>query len=417
MKNVFLPAKILLPQNADMQKWSTIACDQFSSQPEYWHKAEEIIKDAPSTLRLMLPEAYLETIDVKASTEKINKTMKDYLLGDLFKAEDDAMIYVEREISDGRIRKGIVGVIDLDEYDYSSDSSSLIRASEETVVSRLPARIELRTGACIEMPHTMVLIDDPDYTVIEPLSSKSNKDKLYDFELMQGGGKIIGYKLSADDIKGVQENIAGLLDDDKYTARYRTEIKGNPVLCVVGDGNHSLAAAKACWESKKATLSKAELENDPARFSLVEIVNIHDASLDFAPIHRIVFDVEAEKLLAELKATISQDIEKSEIVAVFAGGSERIKMPTDDTGEIVRILQNFLDKYTAEHGGKIDYIHGDDALVSLITGDREIGFLLPELSKSGLFKSVISNGALPRKSFSMGQARDKRYYLECRKIM
>ena len=416
MNKAFLPADILLPASADMKKWSVIACDQFSSQPEYWSAVENETSGSPSTLNLMLPEAYLGREAPEDSRKRINASMKHYLDSGVFKEEKNCFIYVRRTISDGRVRQGLVGMLDLEEYDYTSDSSSLVRASEETVVSRLPARIELRTEACIELPHTMVLIDDPGFTVIEPLAHES-LDTLYDFDLMQGGGHIKGARVDGALAERIMNDLSHLLDADSCKARYGSVINGSPVLCVVGDGNHSLAAAKACWDRKKQLLTETERRTDPARYSLVELVNIHDPSLDFAPIHRVVFGTQPEKLFEELKATLPEKCSGSEITAVFHGRQERIAMPTDDTGALIRMLQDFLDSYTDKNGGKIDYIHGDETLISLVKSSADIGFMLPPLSKSGLFRSVTASGVLPRKSFSMGQARDKRYYLECRKIV
>ncbi len=415
IRNVFGPADILLPVNAEMRKWSVIACDQFSSQPEYWDETEKTVGDSPSTLRLMLPEAYLESVDTEEKTAEINKEMQNYIKGGIFKTVEDSYVFVEREISDGRIRYGLVGVLDLEEYDYTKASQSLIRASEETVVSRLPPRIKLREGAVIELPHTMVLIDDPENTVIAPFSGRTDMEKLYDFDLMQGGGHISGYRISGKDAEAVKDKLTALVAPERYKARYG-ETSAAPVLYVMGDGNHSLAAAKACWEELKKTLDDEEKASHPARFSLVEIVNIHDPSLDFEPIHRVIFNTDPEELINAYVSSLPENGSGSIITAVWNKGQKKIFMPTDDIGTVIRTLQDFLDDYIKKNGGKTDYIHGDDTLVSLSQGEGDIGFLLPPLSKAGLFKSVIASGVLPRKSFSMGHAEDKRYYLECRKI-
>ena len=417
---VFLPADILLPKNADMEKWSTVACDQFTSQPEYWDAVDEFVGQEPSTLRLMIPEAYFGLRDVPAEIEKVNANMARYMEQGILETVPDSFVYVERQIADGRIRRGLVGKLDLEAYDFHPEVDALVKASENTVVSRLPPRIKIRKAAPVEMPHVMVLIDDPEKTVVEPLNAKKAElETLYDFELMQEGGRITGRRVSGSLAQEVVDALSALGAQDKFEARYGMADKPL-VLFAVGDGNHSLATAKACWEELKPSLSAEEREKHPARWALVEVVNIHDEALDFEPIHRVVFNVEPEKLLADFLAAAPEvtqgEGEGYPVECAFGGKRVDLKVQGISTAHVIAVLQNFLEGYV-EDLEKIDYIHGDADTRELADKPGNIGFLLPAMEKSDLFRAVVSGAVFPKKSFSMGHARDKRYYLECRKIV
>ncbi|WP_409968287.1 DUF1015 domain-containing protein [Bengtsoniella intestinalis] len=416
----FSPADILLPKSADMVKWAVVACDQFTSQPEYWDAVEQLVGDAPSTLRMILPESKLNDPNVADHIEAINKHMADYMSQDVFTTLENSLIYIERTQSDGKIRHGLVGMVDLDEYDYTPGSGALIRATEGTVLDRIPPRVKVRQDAPVELPHVMILIDDPKATVIEPLTADTaSMAKVYDFSLQQGGGHIVGYALSAAQIESVGASLAALATPEAMAEKYgMTDVK--PLLFAVGDGNHSLATAKTCWENLKKTLSPEELENHPARFALAELVNNHDDALGFEPIHRVVFDVDAEALLQAFKAyypgTYDGKGDGHVIAYTHAGATGYLTVPNPAVQLAVGTLQNFLDAYIKEHGGEVDYIHGDAVTDTLGAKAGNIGFRVPGMGKEQLFKTVLADGVLPRKTFSMGHAEDKRYYIESRKI-
>ncbi len=407
MKHVFKPANILLPKNADWEKWSVVACDQYTSEPEYWEKVEEIVGDAPSTLRLTLPEIYLESEDAAEKIAKIGRAMQAY--EPEMETLENTFIYVERTLSDGRVRRGIVGAVDLEAYNYEKGAKSPIRATEGTVIERIPPRLRVREGATMELPHVMILIDDRKKTVIEPLCDKKG-EKLYDFELMMGGGHIAGYRVTAEDAESVQEAIAAL--GAEFTARTGEE---NPFVLAMGDGNHSLATAKAYYENIKKTLSPEEAAVHPARYALAEIVNLHDEALVFEPIHRVVFGVEPETLLADFaeycKANTGENAPQ-DIPYYHAKGEGVLHIEKPVSPLAVGTLQRFLD----EKGIKTDYIHGADVTKRLGAEAGNMGFLLPPMDKNALFDTVEADGVLPRKTFSMGEANEKRFYLEARKI-
>jgi len=416
----FYPADILLPREADMEKWAVVACDQFTSEPEYWERVEKTVGEEPSTLRLILPEANLKAPNVDEYIEKINASMKDYLDRDVFKTLKDSLIYVERGQSDGKIRHGLIGMVDLDDYDFTPGSGALIRATEGTVLERIPPRAKVRRNAPVELPHVMLLIDDPDKTVIEPLTAAAESmEKLYDFDLMENGGHIRGYKLSDAQVDAVAESLSGLCADAAMEKKYG--VKGvAPLLFAVGDGNHSLATAKACYEEQKKGLTEEEWKKLPARFALVEVVNNHDDALQFEPIHRVLFGVDPANFMAEFKKFYPNAHEGRgeghEIEVVWKGHDGFVTVPDPKVQLAVGTLQAFIDEYLKTHGGEVDYIHGDEVTKDLGSREGNMGFLLPAMGKEQLFKTVMSDGVLPRKTFSMGHAQDKRYYIEARKI-
>ncbi len=410
---VFSPADILLPKDAPYETWSVIACDQFTSQPEYWEETRRIVGDNPSTLNMILPEANLGAPDEDEKIKKINETMQDYLDEGIFEVYKDALIYVERTLLNGSIRKGLVGKLDLEAYDYNKGSTSEVRATEKTVLERIPPRVKVRKDAPIEMPHILVLVDDDEKMLIEPITAmKESLKKVYDFDLMQDGGHISGWLVDGDAVKDFSARLDAYADKapDKYK-----DLNGTPMVIAVGDGNHSLATAKECYEELKAAHPGEDLSDHPARYALVELNNIHDEAQVFEPIHRILTGVDADQLLQELKDTWCK--EGGYPVTWYKGEESGVVYLDPDKSQLtVGALQSFLDGYLSRNPGEIDYIHGDDTLIDLARADNAIGFILPAMEKSQLFKGVIADGALPRKTFSMGHATEKRYYLEGRKI-
>ena len=417
----FSPADILLPKDGtDMSKWAVVACDQFTSQPEYWEAVEKTVDEAPSTLRLILPEAHLNAPDVEDRIAAINANMTKYLEGGVFRTYENALIYVERTQSDGRIRHGLVGKVDLDDYDFTPGSGSLIRATEGTVLSRIPPRVKVRKDAPVELPHIMVLIDDAERTVIEPLTAAAETmEVVYDFELMQGGGHIKGYLLSEEQKAAVAAALAALKAPEVQEAKYGLK-NAAPLLYAMGDGNHSLATAKQCFEDLKVREGEAAYAS-PARYTLVELVNNHDDALQFEPIHRVVFGVDPEEVMTAFFTAhpgARDGVGEGHVIEYLFGGQHGFVTVPDPKLQLpVGTLQAFLDEYVKSHeGAEVDYIHDDDVVERLSMQKNAIGFKLPAMGKDQLFKTVMADGVLPRKTFSMGHARDKRYYLEARKI-
>ena len=394
---VFTPADILLPRVDDMTKWSCIACDQFTAEPEYWQEAERIVGSAPSTLRLMLPEAWLGVRDSAAETRKIYAAMKDYVNRGIFRTVEDSFVYVERTLPSGAVRRGLVGKLDLECYDWAPGSATPVRATEGTVESRLPARVEVRRGATLEMPHIMVFIDDPENSVIP---SAAGGEALYDFELMLGGGHIRGSRVTGE----AAERLTAALEAPEGSVRF-----------AMGDGNHSLAAAKRCWEQIKRNLPESELETHPARYALAEIVNIHDEAVTFEPIHRVLLETVPRGFIEEAAARLPRG--KGQAVTLLAGRREMEIETGMPLGALVALVDELLGDWRREHGGEPDYIHGDEEARALGGRPSSVGVLLPRLEKAELFPYITEHGPYPKKSFSIGHARDKRYYLECRAIV
>lgn len=416
----FGSADILLPQNCDLTKWSVVACDQYTSQQDYWERVAQTVGDAPSTLKLILPESQLEDGRFEEHIADINRTMDEYLDQDLFRTLPNALIYVERWLDNKKLRRGLMGVVDLECYDYNAGSSSLIRATEGTVITRLPPRVAVRRNASLELPHIMVLVDDPDKQLIEHLTYETDRmEEVYDFDLMECGGHITGYLLPEDLQADVCEILNTLARPHDFARKY--DAKGKPVLLfAIGDGNHSLAAAKATYEEKKQNTSQEQWADLPSRYALVELVNLHDESLEFEPIHRVCFDVDPDELMKDFLDAYPDahygDGEGHTITYVFDAEIGKITIPKPTAQLPVGTLQDFLDQWMQTHSGRIDYVHGDDVTWELGRKPGNIGFLLPAMGKDELFKTVIFDGALPRKTFSMGEAHDKRFYLEARKI-
>ena len=431
-------SSVLLPEKKiDMQRWSVVACDQYTSEPEYWKDADAFVVDNPSTLRLIFPEAYLESETEEQKTlriKNINDSMTTCLNTNLLCEHNNSIIIVERTFKSGQKRHGLMLALDLERYDFSKGSQSLIRATEGTILDRLPPRIRIRENAQLELPHIMVLIDDANKTVIEPLVEKADTlTQVYSFDLMKQSGSIKGWKISDENyIENMINSLMKLADKENFKSRYNlNDDKLDVLLFAVGDGNHSLATAKACWENIKKILSPEEIANHPARYALVEIVNVHDSGLVFEPIHRVVFNVDSNHLIDSFityyknlgcNAHVVFDAEKPS----KSGHAIRF-VNSDKCGYLivenpiynldVGTLQSFLDDYLKNNSQiSIDYVHGDDVTEKLGKQPGNIGFFLSNMDKNELFKTVILDGALPRKTFSMGEASEKRFYLEARKI-
>ncbi len=437
--------EILLPKKGiDLNKWAVVACDQFTSQPEYWQKAKKMVGDNPSTLNLIFPEVYLESGDVNHDEliASINKNMHSYLKEGLLEPQKPGFVLVDRQTPHVKSRKGLVVALDLEKYDFNKGSQTLIRATEGTVLDRLPPRIKIRQNAPLELPHIMVLIDDPEKTVIEPLF-KENLDVISDFDLMLDGGHLKTYHVDKPELlEQVAKKISKLCTKEMMKEKYGADDNG-VLLYAMGDGNHSLATAKAIWEElKKSATDKDAIMKHAARYALVELVNVHDDGLAFEPIHRVMFNVNTDEFLTSMKnhfeghgCPLTQTVFNNS----QAAAKEFKDIPTQDNEHVfafvvkdlsgfisvqnprlnleVGTLQSFLDLYLEEHKeSKVDYIHGEDVVTDLGSQEGNIGFYLPAMSKQDLFKTVYLDGALPRKTFSMGEAEEKRYYLECRKI-
>ncbi|MBP5359423.1 MAG: DUF1015 domain-containing protein [Treponema sp.] len=432
--------EILLPAHVDLNKWAVIACDQYTQDREYWKNVEKTVGDEPSTLNLILPEVYLGDADKADRIEKIRAAMSQYLDGDVFAEPFNGFVYVERKTGFGRTRRGLVVQIDLETYEWKPFSNANIRATEATIVARIPPRKEIRKGAPLELPHIMLLVNDKDDLLVggaEKLTSGSGREPLYSGDLMSGGGSITGWGLSSDD------DIAKITDALNRIADANTADDGSTFLFAVGDGNHSLATAKAVWDEYKEALladgaESSELESNPVRYALVEIVNIYDKGLTFEPIHRVLFnskiqemiDFVSEKLGGKIKACASeQELEKLVhdsnagfgFVYTKSGKTEFKFMDTEITELAVSRMQPTIDEYIAANnmaGGnlEIDYIHGSSEVFRLGKKEGVVTVLFPPIAKESFFATIQNSGPLPRKSFSMGEASEKRYYLECRRL-
>ena len=416
---VFSPADILLPQNCDLTKWSVVACDQYTSQPEYWQRVEETVGSAPSTLRLILPESCLDGPNVDTDIVDVNNTMARYLLENRFQLLPNTMIYVERRLSSGRVRRGLVGKVDLELYNYEADEQAQVRATEGTVLSRIPPRVAVRKNAPLELPHAMLLMDDPENMLMNYLSGCHwEMEQVYDFDLMENGGHITGWKLGEDELATVAGLLRQITDPEVFRHRYGSRC--GAMTLAVGDGNHSLATAKECYERQKRLTPPGQWAALPARYALVELTNLHDESLIFEPVHRVLFDVDPAQVLGALVAAYPGayygEGKGHCLRYVHAGGTGSVTIPNPTAHLEVGTLQTFLDQYLQQRSGRIDYIHGDDVAAELGRQKGNLAFLLPTLRKEELFPTVVQDGALPRKTFSMGDANDKRFYLEARRI-
>lgn len=426
--------KLLMPREGiDLSKWAVIACDQYTSQPDYWNNADAIVGDAPSTLRLTLPEVYLEQPDVKERTAKIQDAMQRYQQDGTLTEYEPGMMLVERTTKSGT-RRGVVLSFDLEAYDYQAGSQSLIRPTEKTVVERIPPRLAVREGASLELPHIMLLIDDPDHKVIEPLfADKDAFRKAYDTDLMLDGGHLSGWFVpEGKETAALIERLNGLADPETFNKKYGLTGEHAVLPYAVGDGNHSMATAKANWERIKQDLSEEERQDHPARFVLAEVVNIHDDSLEIEGIHRVLFHIHPREVFqaaddffrlhggmaycGEPKSAPSTNVQS--FPCMFHGEQVTLCIVDSPWALPVATLQNFLDDFLEKNPkSHIDYIHGADVVRELSQDARNMGFLLPDPAKEDLFRGVILDGVLPRKTFSMGEAQEKRYYMEARKII
>jgi hypothetical protein len=444
---ILIPEIYLPGPGVDLAKWGVIAVDQFTSQPEYWDQVEHIVGDAPSTLRITLPEIYLEQPDEAQRIQRIQATARQYLDAGLLQPHE-GLIYVERTAG-GRIRKGLMLGLDLECYDYTTGSTSLIRATEGTIVERLPPRMKIREDAALELPHILVLIDDPQRTVIEPISAvTAHLEKLYDFDLMLDSGHLRGYAVNDSALEdAVISALRDLAQPDTFAVKYDITIDRPVLLFAMGDGNHSLAAAKAVWEKIKSTVGMQH----PARYALVEIENVHDEGLEFEPIHRVLFDLKqdffaalnsafganftytpvasAEEMISRVDAAhihaahihTAHGQTSIQSIGLVGGGAGRtfgvIEIAHASSNLPVGTIQAFLDAFLKAGGAeKIDYVHGHEVTVRLGCQPGNAGIYLPAMDKGDLFKTVILDGALPRKTFSMGEASEKRFYMEARQI-
>ncbi len=411
--NVFLPADILLPRTDAIEKWAVIACDQFTSDPNYWERVRQNTSGALSTFHLVLPESELGTPREAEHIAAINEAMSRYMRESVFEEYRDSFVYVERTLENGTVRKGLVGMVDLEAYDYTPGAASAIRATERTVPERIPPRQRVRRDAPIELPHILMLCDDHEKVLIDPVAAKKDTlRKLYDFDLMEGGGHIRGWLVDGRNVEEFSDALT------RYTAaageKYK-DLSGVPFVFAVGDGNHSLATAKSCYEELKASHPGQDFSRHPARYALVELENIHDEAQVFEPIHRVVFHCDPVLMLATLHNTACA--KDGFPVQWYVGTQSGTACLDRAKGQLaVGILQSFLDDYLRENPGEVDYIHDDDALIRLSRKSGAIGFRLPAMEKSQLFRGVIADGVLPRKTFSMGHAREKRYYMEARRI-
>lgn len=424
--NVFGSGDFLVPKMQELNKWAVIACDQFTSDARYWQQVERLVGDAPSALRLTLPEIYL-TGDYSGRIRDINVTMQRYLQDGIFKEYSNSYIYVERTLLNGAIRRGVVGLVDLENYSVDLNTQTAIRPTERTVLERIPPRKKIREGASLELSHILLLCDDAEDLLLGYLeANKAQLPLLYDFDLMQGGGRLRGYLVQGAWCEKFTAQVA------QYEEQRRT--KGDNLLYAVGDGNHSLCTAKACYEAEKENGG----QNLLSRYAMVELENIQDASQQFEPIHRIVTDVDVGALVKEVtkvpginpSVSYAASWDKPDCLGdnpldcllpqKGSPDSSRgivVKVESVDKSVLaVGVLQEFLDDYLARRGGKIDYIHDDAQLVALSQGSNSVGFLLPPIDKNAFFHSIVVKGVLPRKTFSMGHGQEKRYYLECRKI-
>ena len=422
----FAPAHILLPaEQIPLEQWGCIACDQFTSDREYWQRAKEAADGSPSTLNLILPEVYLEDGNADARVEQIHATMADYAQNVLTRAVD-GFVYVERTEQSGRVRQGLVGRIDLEAYSYAEGAVPAIRPSEHTVESRIPPRMAVRRGARLETPHIMMLADDPGCTLIEPIGEKKEQlRKVYEGDLMLNGGHIAGWAVEDPALLAqIDSALNALGSQEAFDARYPQAKGGAPLTLAVGDGNHSLASAKACWEELKKTLTPEQQLTHPARWCLAEVCNVHSPAIEIEPIHRVLFNVDCGAVLLALIAWSDSNMagicfgDSKQQAFTLAGPHVSNVLSFEDPVAPLTVgtVDEFIEYFMARHSeARVDYVH-DEPAVRALTRQGGVAFLLPPFEKSDLFKGIVMGGVLPRKTFSMGHAEEKRYYIECRRI-
>jgi len=414
----FSKGKILVPNVKDMTNWSVIACDQFSSQPEYWQEVEEQVKSDPSTFNMIVPDSRLYQPDLDQRVGALYRAMRTYVRRRMLIEVDD-YIYVERVNSEGNVRSGLVGVVDLEEYDYHDNSLKKVRASERTT-NLVQYRRQFRENASLEVSHIMLLMDDREDSVMSILRNHTDEmEALYDFDLMKDSGSIRGWKVSAEQSAKIDAALEALGERKAFEEKYNMPDK-ETMIYAIGDGNMSLAAAKDHYENLKSTLSPEKMKNHPARYALCELVNLNDASLRFEPINRIVFGVDTQNFVRQLEKALKisyEPVEGCQQVDMYMQGTVRrmwIQKPSSNV--VTGSIQNFIDTYVQEFSGKVDYVHGSGVVQRLSAIKDNVGFIFPAMGKETLFETILVDDILPRKTFSMGKAEDKRFYLECRKI-
>lgn len=415
MEQILSPADILLPKQPLCERFAVVACDQYTSEPEYWEAVEELVGDSPSALRMIVPEQKLLTGDVSGLIAGIEDKMQEYLSSDVFQSYENSYLFIERTLPPGgAVRSGLIGKLDLKQYDYQKGAVSPVRATEATVLERIPPRVAVRENAALESPHVMLLIDDRSDSVMSAArQAKAEQSKLYDFPLMMQSGSLAGWRVENALAKKIEEEIKRLCNRALCMEKYGVDAP--PLVFAVGDGNHSLATAKECYSRLCEKNGEAAMENHPARYALVEVVNLHEPSLQFEPVHRIVCNIDRRHLLFELNERLGGP-GKQRFSLVQNGYVMPFTIGKPTSNMAVGSLQTFLDDYVKTFGGQCDYIHGDDVVGRLSKDENTLGFLLPPIEKNNLFKTVLLDGSLTRKTFSMGRACDKRFYLECRKI-
>lgn len=399
-KNTIYASDLLLPRkDIDLNRWAVIACDQFTSQPRYWEKLKDHVGHAPSTLNMILPEVYLGDA-YPSDIDEINQTIKTYLEQGILQSVGEAMVLIERRTRKNRKRIGLIATIDLEDYSFRTGAKTLIRATESTITSRIPPRLNIRKEAPVELSHIMLLYDDPESGVIDRIMKMKHAfRKIYDFELNMNGGHLIGHLI--DDYEEITDMFNGLVRDEK-----------NPLLFLAGDGNHSLATAKAHWDAMKTRIPKKRFKGHPARYAMVELVNLYDEGLEFEGIHRVVFDP-PKSLIDDLSKFEGEETS----YLLYGNQKETLRIPSNHAHAYEKI-QELIDRYQRDYPTlKVDYIHDDDELEALCReNELALGIRMPALAKSDIFPFVKEGKVLPIKSFSMGSATEKRYYLECRKI-
>lgn len=416
MNKIFSPADILIPREGLRERFSVVACDQYTSQPEYWQGVEELVGDAPSAYKMIIPESSLSEGGLPQRAARAGEEMQKYLRGNVFDEVKNSYIYVERTLRSGAVRRGLVGKIDLAAYDYSKKSGSPVRATEATVLERIPPRVQVREQAVLELPHVMLLIDDREDRVIG--AARAGRDRfapLYDFPLMTDSGALAGWRVDEEGAAEIDRAIDALADADAFHGRYGE--KAAPLVFAVGDGNHSLASAKEHYRRLCEANGEENMLSHPARYALVEVVNLYDESLEFEPIHRVLYNVDRMHFIGKMNNLMQTGETGEQSFTLLRDGAEQqlhIGAPTATM--TVGSLQNFIDEYMQEFGGNCDYIHGEDVVRQLSMQPNTLGFLLPPIAKEELFATVIADGSLTRKTFSMGHAWDKRFYFECRAI-
>jgi hypothetical protein len=414
---------ILLPgKDVALEQWAVIACDQYTSEPDYWNEVRAQVGAAASTLSLVFPEVYLESAEREKIIADINARMNEYLQDGVLQEQPPGFVLVERQLQRGKARKGLMVGLDLEHYDYRDGAQKLVRTTEGTVLERLPPRIQVRRQAALEVPHIMVLIDDPQRTVIEPLFNVE-RQPLYDSELMLGGGRVKGFHIGDEaELGQIAASLAALNRGEP------------PMLYAMGDGNHSFATAKAVWEQiKEEADDLSAVMQHPARYGLVELVNIHDEGLEFEPIHRAIFGVQTNELMEAMQRFFvgqgfiynTGDGQEEQVACdsghriSFISGGRRgyLAIEKPEFQLEVASLQAFINDFIEQNPlAKVDYIHGEATLEKLAAEPLCTGFFLPTTDKHNFFQAIMLDGALPRKTFSVGEAEDKRYYMECRRI-